>query len=62
MSEPKGDCPFCNAPKWHVCKHFAGYVRSGKLYIGDGKNRLLQMPKDTVCVDTGVSVRAYRRA
>lgn len=66
MSEPKGDCPFCDARKWHVCKHFVGYVCGDKIVNDSGngrKGRRSLRPKraDEVAVDTGVSVRAYRR-
>lgn len=37
--EPKGDCPFCDAPP----------------------KATLPLPAGAVCVDTGVSVRAYRK-
>lgn len=66
MFEPKGDCPFCDAPKWHVCQHFTGYVRGGQVVSDSGQNkpgRSNFRPKraDEVAVNTGVSVRAYRK-
>lgn len=61
-TKPKGDCPFCDAPKWHVCEHFAGYVRRGRLAPDGTKTKArntIPLPANAVCVDTGVSVRAY---
>ncbi len=64
--EPKGDCPFCNAPKWHVCQHFTGYVRGDQVSNPEhqrklGKDSFRPKRADEVAVDTGVSVRAYRK-
>ncbi len=65
-TEPKGDCPFCDAPKWHVCDHFQGYVRGDQVTTDEhqkkqGKNGLRPKRADDVAVNTGVSVRAYRK-
>ncbi len=65
-TEPKGDCPFCDAPKWHVCEHFTGYVRGDQVFTTDDVRRRRKdamRPKlaEEVAVDTGVSVRAYRK-
>lgn len=57
----EGDCPFCDAPKWHICNHFVGYVRRDQVYSGFGKRDLRPKRANEVAVNTGVSVRAYRK-
>ncbi len=59
--EPKGDCPFCDAPKWHICSHFTGYVQGGVVMEGGRDRRAHLKRDDEIAVNTGVSIRAYRR-
>ncbi len=63
----RGWCPFCDVPLWHICEHFVGYIRNGWITGADPIRKGHRVPmnrpigKDEVAVDTGVSVRAYRR-
>lgn len=64
--EPRGFCPYCEVTGWRICQHFAGYVRGGMVVDDSGKGRpgkgnMRPKRADEVAVDTGVSVRAYRK-
>lgn len=65
--EPKGFCPFCDVTGWRICDHFVGYVQGDhvKTVIENKYGRQAQSvrPKlaSEVAVNTGVSVRAYRK-
>lgn len=64
--EPKGDCPFCDAPKWHVCKHFVGYFRNGQIACQrpgqrGGRQEFRPLGPDDATVETGATIRVYRK-
>lgn len=61
MSEPKGDCPFCSVPKWHICDHFVGYLRDGKVCVDLMHDRRRPLTAREVNINTGVTNRVYAK-
>jgi hypothetical protein len=64
--EPRGDCPFCDVPKWHVCDHFEGYLRGDRVtdrqgLSARGRATLRPVRPGEIAVQTGVSVRVYAK-
>lgn len=61
-----GFCPFCKCCGWEICTQFVGYVRGNHVSVESGQTRagshaLRPKRANDVCVNTGVSIRAYRK-